>query len=187
MRLVGTVPLETERLLLRRASIEDAADMYRNWASDPEVARYLTWKAHEHEAETEAHLGELVSKYSDCFSFDWLIVPKGLGKPVGSIGVVQFSEKTSSFDIGFALGRRWWNQGIMTVAVSRVVAFLFKEVGAKRVCAQYDTENHASRAVLGKVGMTYEGTIRQAGVNNRGIIDIGICSILVSEYHQRAQ
>lgn len=39
----GTQLIETERLILRRAVIEDAEPMYRNWASDPEVTKYLTW------------------------------------------------------------------------------------------------------------------------------------------------
>ena len=39
--------LETERLLLRKPKIEDVEPMFNNWASDPEVTKYLTWPAHE--------------------------------------------------------------------------------------------------------------------------------------------
>ena len=42
----GTKTIETERLILRRFTMEDAPAMYRNWASDPEVTKYLTWPAH---------------------------------------------------------------------------------------------------------------------------------------------
>ena len=42
----GTVTLETERLQLRCFTEEDAESMYRNWASDPEVTKYLTWPPH---------------------------------------------------------------------------------------------------------------------------------------------
>lgn len=42
MKKAGTQRLETGRLILRRFTVGDAEDMYRNWASDPEVTRYLT-------------------------------------------------------------------------------------------------------------------------------------------------
>ena len=43
----GTQPIETSRLILRRAIREDAEAMFRNWASDPEVTKYLTWPTYE--------------------------------------------------------------------------------------------------------------------------------------------
>ena len=46
MKKIGTKRLETGRLILRRFTVLDAEDMYRNWASDPEVTRYLTWPCH---------------------------------------------------------------------------------------------------------------------------------------------
>ncbi len=46
MKHCGTQTLETKRLILRRFTVRDADAMYTNWASDPEVTRYLTWPAH---------------------------------------------------------------------------------------------------------------------------------------------
>lgn len=42
----GTQAIETPRLILRRARMEDAQPMFDNWASDPEVTKFLTWPAH---------------------------------------------------------------------------------------------------------------------------------------------
>ena len=42
----GTVTLETNRLILRRFRLDDAQAMYDNWASDPEVTKFLTWPVH---------------------------------------------------------------------------------------------------------------------------------------------
>ena len=42
----GTITLETERLILRRLTIHDAGAMFRNWANDNEVTKYLTWPTH---------------------------------------------------------------------------------------------------------------------------------------------
>ena len=46
MNKAGTQRIETDRLILRRFRSEDAEDMYENWASDPEVTRFLTWPTH---------------------------------------------------------------------------------------------------------------------------------------------
>ena len=46
MKPMGTKTLETDRLILRKFTPEDAEDMYENWASDPEVTKYLTWPVH---------------------------------------------------------------------------------------------------------------------------------------------
>ena len=43
----GSKTIETERLILRRACMEDAELMFANWASDPEVTKFLTWPTHE--------------------------------------------------------------------------------------------------------------------------------------------
>ena len=53
MRLVGTRRIETNRLILRRFAVEDAQTMFDNWASDPEVTKYLTWPPHERVVATE--------------------------------------------------------------------------------------------------------------------------------------
>ena len=53
MHHLGTFNLETDRLILRKFKIEDATDMYNNWASDNEVAKYLSWKTHLNIEETK--------------------------------------------------------------------------------------------------------------------------------------
>ena len=46
MNHLGTINLETDRLILRKFKIEDAEDMYNNWASNSEVTKYLSWETH---------------------------------------------------------------------------------------------------------------------------------------------
>ena len=59
----GTQTIVTDRLILRRAVMEDAEPMFRNWASDPEVTKYLTWPPHESVAVTQKILEGWVSEY----------------------------------------------------------------------------------------------------------------------------
>ena len=73
MNKIGTKTIETPRLLLRRFTIDDAEDMYHNWASDPEVTRYLTWPTHADVETTRALLEDWVAKYADGAWFNWAI------------------------------------------------------------------------------------------------------------------
>ena len=61
MNHLGTREIATERLTLRRFEIEDAENMFYNWANDPEVTKYLTWPAHESVDTTETILKEWIS------------------------------------------------------------------------------------------------------------------------------
>ena len=59
----GTVTLETPRLILRRAEPADAPAMFRNWATDPEVTKYLTWPPHGNIAITRSLLERWSAEY----------------------------------------------------------------------------------------------------------------------------
>ena len=80
MNKPGTQQLETHRLILRRFRAEDAEDMFRNWASDPEVTRYLTWPAHGSVEITRMVLADWISRYDDGSFFNWAIVLKETGE-----------------------------------------------------------------------------------------------------------
>lgn len=181
MKHAGTGYIETPRLILRRFVPEDVGDMYRNWASDPDVTKYLTWPTHESEDISRMVLSDWVSHYSEENYYQWAIVLKELGEPIGSIAVVNMHERVGKAEVGYCMGRAWWHKGIMTEALSAVIDFLFKEVGVNRIEACYDPRNPHSGDVMRKCGMQYEGTQRQAGFNNQGICDISWYAILAGD------
>ena len=183
----GTVRLETERLILRQFTRTDAAAMFRNWANDERVTRYLTWPAHSDVSVSEEIVSMWENSYADPASYQWAIELKELGEPIGSISVTRFVESVDSFEIGYCIGFDWWHKGITSEALRAVIAFLFDEVGAGRVEALHDTENANSGAVMRKCGMRYEGTLRKAARCNRGIVDVCLYSILREEYLQGKQ
>lgn len=177
----GTQRIETERLVLRRFEPDDAEAMYKNWASDPEVTKFLTWPPHKSVDITRKLVGMWISEYAQPDSYSWVIVLKEINEPIGSIAVVKLDEATSTVQIGYCLGRKWWHRGIMTEALGAVIDFAFDEIGANRVEAVHDPNNPNSGKVMLKCGMKYEGTLRQATVNNQGIVDSAYYSILRSD------
>lgn len=177
----GTVVLETKRLLLRPFVLEDAPAMYENWASDQEVTRFMTWPAHTGVDISAWVLSDWVGHYEEKNNYQWAIVPKALGQPIGSISVVRMDEACQSVEIGYCIGRAWWHQGITSEALEAVICFLFAEVGVKRIQARHDPNNPHSGGVMKKCGMTFEGIHRQADRNNQGICDSCVYAILASE------
>lgn len=177
----GTQRIETERLILRRFTMEDAQAMYDNWAGDDNVTKYLTWPTHSDVGVSQWVLKDWVGSYDKADYYQWAIVPKDLGQPIGSIAVVDHRDDVVKASIGYCMGRQWWHQGIMTETLKAVIAFLMDEVGYRRVEAVHAPENPNSGAVMRKSGMTYEGTLRCSGRNNQGICDEVFYAILAED------
>lgn len=175
----GTQQIETDRLILRRFTTEDAQAMYENWASDPEVTRFLTWSPHANVEITRSTLEDWTPRYAQMDYYQWAIVPRASANaPIGSIAVVAHHDMVKSAEIGYCIGRAWWHRGIMSEALAAVIDFLFDEVGMNRIAALHDVNNPNSGKVMKKCGMRYEGTHRQAARNNQGICDIAEYAIL---------
>ena len=180
----GTVKIETDRLILRRFTMEDADVMYRNWASDDEVTQYLTWPTHADVNVTRGVIEGWIQNYANPDFYHWAVVLKSIGEPIGSLSVVKYEEKTASAAIGWCMGKRWWGQGIMPEAARAVLQYLFTEIGFNRIAAYHDKNNPKSGRVMQKIGMLREGTLRANGKNNQGIVDEVYYSILKEEYEK---
>lgn len=180
----GTKKLETARLILRPFVKEDAPAMYRNWASDPEVTKFLSWPTYKTVDTAYEILNIWVPQYRDDTFYQWAIELKEIGEVIGSISVVNFDERVDMAEIGFCIGRSWWGQGIMTEAFQAVIDFLFGEVGVQRIEAGHDPNNPASGAVQRKCGLKYEGTLRRSIRSNQGITDKTVMAILKEEWEK---
>ena len=171
LKHLGTQRIETERLVLREARLDDAQAMFDNWASDPEVTKYLTWPTHGSVDVTKLIAESWVKGYEQENFYLWMIELKEIGQPIGSISVVNMDDRVEKAEIGYCMGRNWWHKGIMTEALRAVMDFLFDDVGVNRIEARHDPRNPHSGGVMRKCGMKYEGTSRQSDRNNQGICD----------------
>ena len=117
----GTVPLETPRLLLRALTPDDAPLVFRNWTGDPDVARFMRWNTHADAAVTQDWIRGIRSNLSDPAFYDWGIIWKETGEPIGSIGGFPSREEPGRWEIGYALSKAYWRRGITTEALLRVM------------------------------------------------------------------
>lgn len=148
----------TRHLRLRVPVLDDALAVYRSYACDPLVTRYLAWKPHENVRETEEFLRRTIEMWGKRVGFAWAIALKNSGRPIGMIGAHPDGTQVS---IGYVLARPYWNRGYMTEAVSVVSDWLMAQPGVFRVWAVCDTENSGSSRVLAKAGFQCEGTLRR--------------------------
>ena len=182
----GTMKIYTERLTLRRFTVEDARQMYDNWASDARVTRFLTWEPHASPELTAQLLSEWVAAYLAPSNYNWVMEYEG--RCIGNISVVRCSDRSEYAELGYCMGYDYWNKGLMTEAAKAVIAFLFDEVGCHRVVIRHAVNNPASGRVAQKCGMTYEGTEREVFKNRDGeFLDIAGHSILREEWNASRQ
>ncbi len=156
MKHCGTVPLQTDRLLLRRFTPSDAIDMYSHWSSDPDTTRYLSWAAHTDPAQTSRLLEAWERKYQHKDFYEWAVIEKSSGILIGSAGLVSVPDSRSCCEVGYCLGKPWWGRGYATEMLQQLLDFAVHRVGYKKVVAKHAVENPASGRVMEKSGMTMQ-------------------------------
>lgn len=175
----GTLNIETDRLLLRRYVREDAVPMYKTWATDSEVTKYLSWLPHENVEVTKNIINTWIEMYKSPDYYNWVVMLKYKKRIIGSISVVGQSPDHDKCEIGYCYGKEFWGNGYGTEALSGVIDFLIRKVGFNRVQAYHHTDNPASGKVMLKAGMKYEGRLRHYHKDNTGsYVDCDMYSIL---------
>ena len=179
----GTVRIETERLVLRRFTTDDAEAMFNNWASDDEVTKFLMWPTHPNIDVTKYVLNLWVTDYNKEDNYQWGITVKENGDEViGSIAAVDVNDQAGKIHIGYCISRKWWRKGITSEALAALIRFFFDEVKANRIESRFDPRNPNSGKVMAKCGLKYEGTLRQSDWNNQGICDAAYYGLLRNEW-----
>ena len=180
----GTQIIKTKRMILRRFTVDDASDMFYNWANDERVTRFLTWTPHGNIENTMQLLEEWGKAYNDKTTYNWAI--EYANHVIGSISVVRHSDRDEYAEIGYCLGYDYWNKGFMTEAVTSVIDFLFNEIGVNKICISHATKNPASGKVAQKCRLKLDGIKRDDYKSNNGeFFDIAIYSILKKEWLTR--
>ena len=147
--------LETERLLLRPLSLEDAEEIFQNWASDPEVARFMRWNTHQSVEDTREWLRSELDDPLSPSCYDWGFVCKTDGRLIGSGGLV-FQEQKGMYELGYNLMKKYWNQGLATEAAREIVRYALEDLGQTQLFCCHAKENPASGRVMEKAGFVYQ-------------------------------
>jgi RimJ/RimL family protein N-acetyltransferase len=138
--------------------VADAHVVFDEYARDPAVARYMTWRPHQSPGETFEFLHRCERVWADGSAFTWTLWLKDSG---AFAGLMEIRVHGSTVDLGYALAKRWWRQGLMSEALTWVIGWALAQPEIYRVWATCDVDNVASARVLECVGMEREGRLRR--------------------------
>lgn len=153
--------LESERLILRKVTMADAEDLFY-YASNKEVAKYVTWNAHRTLSETRQFIDFILNLYESSQVAPWGIELKETGKLIGTIDFVWWKPHHKAAEIGYAISHDYWGKGITTEAAKEIIKFGFEKMDLVRIQARCFVDNFGSERVMEKAGMTFEGINRKA-------------------------
>ncbi|OMB94016.1 GNAT family acetyltransferase [Mycobacterium sp. NS-7484] len=145
------------RVRLRPPVVEDAEALYAEIASDGEVTRYLSWRPHSGVAETRRVITTLFNVGDE---LTWLVEIDG-----DVAGLCAFRRlQPYSVEVGYCLARSWWGRGLMSEAVSLMLAEVQADPTVYRVSAYCHADNAGSAAVLRRCGLSLEGRLARYGM-----------------------
>ena len=151
--------LQTQRLLLRRLQITDAAALFEI-LSDPETTRYWGRPAMTDLREAERYTQENLDWINEGRCLYWAVEEKASQKVIGTFALLRLNFSNRHGEVGYLLNRAWWSQGLMGEVMARVIQYAFEEMKLHRLEADTDPDNLASIKLLEKFGFEREGLFR---------------------------
>ncbi len=136
--------VETERLILRPFSLEDASDVFE-YASDEQTVEYLTWNAHK-SVEESIRIIQTIYIPQNVYCIEL----KNEHRCIGAFEPRILGDENS---FGFVLNRKYWNNGYMTEVLKKMISVFFEDPRCKAVFGLHFLGNEASGAVMSKCGM----------------------------------
>jgi len=151
--------LETDRLVLRRMSVDDAEFML-GLLNEPSWLRFIGDRGVRTLEDARAYVLKGPVDMYDRHGFGlYLTELKGEGVPIGICGLVK-RDFLADVDIGFALLPGFWGQGYAYEAAAAVMEYGKEALGLKRIVAITNPENHSSIRLLEKLGLKFDRMIR---------------------------
>ena len=147
----GTIPLRTERLLLRRYTIEDTDALHRLFGIDEKMFEYTGWNPYETEEKALATVQSFLSDYENPRFYGWAVVTQK--QLVGTIGAYDYDPEHNRIEVGGSISRAFWGKGFASEVLHRVLVYLTAEEGIKTVTAWCAADNTGSRRAMEKAGM----------------------------------
>ncbi len=169
--------IETDRLILRPRTFLDTDGIFEI-DSDEEICRLSLGTLVQSKAEARRRVELEMAYVERGHPVPWSVVRREDREFIGTCGIVSLNDSADTIELGFASRRAYWNQGYATEALTACIELLFRETEFYRIECQCWPENLASRRVMEKSGMAFEGVLRSARKSAYGRHDACIYAIL---------
>jgi ribosomal-protein-alanine N-acetyltransferase len=181
----ATLPeLETARLVLRKFTLKDANHVFE-YASDPEVTRYTIFDFHTEKKQTLEFLNSVLVRYGLGEPAPWAIWHKADKRVIGGCGFSHWDKEHGRGEVGYAIARNYWNQGLTTEAMQAVIRFGFERAAMNRIEARCIPSHTPSQRVMQKVGLKFESLQRGHSFFKGGYQDLTLFVMLRGEYYAK--
>ena len=178
-----TLPIVTGRLVLRRYTREDQADLLA-LAAQPEVAAILCGRLPATEEGVRSYI-DLQNSYRPFEQekvFELAIERVADGRVIGLVGLIRRDHGQG--EMGWALAAEYRGQGYATEAARALMAYGFTTLGLHRMHADTNSDNRASRRIMERLGMRQEAQLREAVYEQGRWLDRCIYGILAGEWRE---
>ncbi|MEH7113158.1 GNAT family protein [Neobacillus niacini] len=169
--------LETDRLVLREISKDDAEGIFACFSNE-KVTRYYGQETLKSMEQAEAFVNFFSNSYKQKKGIRWGIERKGTQGIIGTIGFNAWSPKNKRAEIGYEIHPEHWRKGYTSEAVLKVIQYGFGDLGLTRIGAVVFIDNEASTNLLYKVGFQKEGVLRDYMYQNGKAFDTYVYSLL---------
>lgn len=173
--------LDADRVLLRPLAAGDVAVLF-GFFSDRDVTRYWSRPPMTHLAQARRLLREIRDGYKSGESLQFGIERKADRALVGTCTLFHFHAGSRRAELGYALGRPYWGQGLMHEALQRLLAYAFDELRLHRLEADIDPRNEASARTLRRLGFVKEGALRERWIVADVVSDSEVYGLLRREW-----
>jgi ribosomal-protein-alanine N-acetyltransferase len=155
---MATFPAElrTDRMFLRRATLEDAAGVFA-YASNAETAKYMTFRTAASLNDVTPYLESIQEPMNLDREFHWAMHHADMGTMMGIIS----ARRIHGLELGYCLNQDNWGHGYMAEAANAIIKWAQVNEPVQRIWATCDIENDKSAALLRKIGMEEEGVLRK--------------------------
>ena len=178
-----TLPIVTERLVLRRYTHDDIPDLL-GFASQPSVASVTSRGIPATEKGVRGYI-DLQNSYQPFEKdkvFELAVERKEDGRVMGLLGLIRGDHRQG--EIGWALGAEYRGQGYATEAARALVDYGFSRLDLHRIHADTNSDNRASWKLMERLGMRREALLRGAVYEGGKWVDRVIYGLLVDEWRE---
>jgi ribosomal-protein-alanine N-acetyltransferase len=148
--------IKTKRLILRKPRLSDAPEVFE-YAGDPEVTKFMTFKTYKNVSEAIPFIKKCLRQWKENTNYSWFITTKRSDK---SLGNISLNIKKNKATFGYALSRKNWGKGYMSEALAAIIDIAQKIPNVKIIWGACDAANKGSAKVMQKAGLKYEKTVK---------------------------
>ncbi|MCL1677041.1 GNAT family N-acetyltransferase [Elizabethkingia meningoseptica] len=169
--------IETERLILRQLTQDDAADMFEYFSKD-EVTIYYDLYTFKKIEEAEDLIRQFNNNFENKKGIRWAIQLKEGGKMIGTCGYHNWFPEHFKAEVGYELNPGYWRKHYMQEALEAILPYAFSEMQLHRIDAFTDPANEASEKILLKLDFKEEGLLRDFFFEKGRFVDAKIFGLI---------